>query len=63
MPRHYGLNIGDKVIYDNEFFIVKEFDFFDNNRCYLQKPENELIHVKEELVPAVCEWCKVVNTQ
>lgn len=50
MIRHYGLKIGDKVIYDGKEYIVHSFPYLDNNACLLQN--------EKEQIKAVCEWCK-----
>jgi hypothetical protein len=54
MNRHYGLKVGERVVYNKKEYKVKTFSSLDNNKCYLESID------KTELVVAVCEWCKKV---
>jgi hypothetical protein len=64
MASHYGLEIGDKVIYElardtlrQSYPVEGEVTHLyatDNNRCQIQLKDNSIID-------AICEWCKKVD--
>jgi preprotein translocase subunit YajC len=54
--RHYGLELGDKVILSPGGLegIVNAFVYMDNNSCEVKLKDGTLIKVP-------CEWCKVIS--
>ena len=52
--RHYGLNLGDLVVYSGILAKVEKFDYLDNNRAYLRSDNHP------GLLSAVAEWCTKV---
>lgn len=58
MTRHYGLEIGDKVLVHisgvDEICTVLKFDPTDNNKCLLEGQDGiPFVHI--------CEWCRKLD--